>query len=393
MSDDVLIRCENVSKIFCRDLKKSLWYGVQDIAGDLFGRNKKVPKSSDEVTLRDGEFWANKDISFEVKRGECLGLIGRNGAGKTTLLKMLNGLIKPDTGNIEIAGQIGALIALGAGFNPLLTGRENIYINGRILGFTHDELRNKFDEIVDFSELSLFIDSPIKSYSSGMKIRLGFAIASLMRPNVLLIDEVLAVGDVNFRIKCVNKILEVLPTCAVVFVSHHMTQVLRICSSAMVLDRGQIEFMSNDVTLAAEEYVNNAHAIESAINISHSSLVGLNSFAFYDSNGKRQQNLIHSQDYQIRSEVWSDERGTYTFFILFSGFNGNTSLAIRKNNVVLAEGPNSLSFPFKNVFLNSSTYTIRIVVYKGSLENGEVVLRGQLINFIKVLRSPIPFFF
>src|SRR5277367_3507096 len=147
MSDDVLIRVDRISKKFSRDLKRSLWYGVQDTVSDLLSRD------GSERELRRDEFWAVDDVSFELKRGECLGLIGRNGAGKTTLLKMLNGLIKPDRGSIEIRGRVGALIAIGAGFNPVLTGRENIYVNGAVLGLSKKEINAKYDEIVDFADI------------------------------------------------------------------------------------------------------------------------------------------------------------------------------------------------------------------------------------------------
>ena len=198
MSDDVLVRVEGVSKRFCRDLKRSLWYGVQDASRDLLGRD------SSEQPLRPDEFWAVNDVSFEVKHGECLGLIGRNGAGKTTLLKMLNGLIKPDRGRIEMRGRVGALIALGAGFNPILSGRENIYVNGSVLGLSRKEIDAKYDEIVDFADIGEFINAPVQSYSSGMQVRLGFAVAVAVQPQILLLDEVLAVGDVSFQAKCFN---------------------------------------------------------------------------------------------------------------------------------------------------------------------------------------------
>src|SRR5206468_4283587 len=197
---NVLVHVEHVSRRFCRNLRRSLWYGIQDIARDLnpFGRNSSGGSSS----LRKDEFWAVNDVSFELRRGECLGLIGRNGAGKTTLLKMLNGLIKPDCGCIEIRGRVGALIALGAGFNPILTGRENIYVNGAVLGLTKREIDEKIEEIIDFAEIREFIDSPVQSYSSGMQVRLGFAMASSLNPDILLLDEVLAVGDMGFQAKC-----------------------------------------------------------------------------------------------------------------------------------------------------------------------------------------------
>ncbi len=199
MSGDVLVRVEGVSKKFCRDLKRSLWYGLKDTAADLLGRNGAS-------SLRLDEFWAVDGVSFELRRGDCLGLIGRNGAGKTTLLKMLNGLMKPDKGRIEIRGRVGALISLGAGFNPILTGRENIYVNGSVLGLPTREIDAKLDEIVDFAEIGEFIDSPVQSYSAGMQVRLGFAVATALRPDVLLLDEVLAVGDAAFRAKCYDRL-------------------------------------------------------------------------------------------------------------------------------------------------------------------------------------------
>ena len=178
-----------------------MWYGVKDMGSELFGRRNSNP---DKPELRPDEFWAVQNVSFELNRGDCLGLIGRNGAGKSTLLKMLNGLLKPDTGRIEMHGRIGALIELGTGFNPILSGRENIYINGSLLGFTKAEIDQKFDAIVDFAEIGEFIDMPVQNYSSGMKVRLGFSVAAQMEPDVLLVDEVLAVGDMNFKLKCIQ---------------------------------------------------------------------------------------------------------------------------------------------------------------------------------------------
>jgi lipopolysaccharide transport system ATP-binding protein len=234
MSDEILIRAENVGKKFCRNLKKSLMYGAQDIGYDLMGVDRS------HAGLRKDEFWANEGVSFELRRGECLGLIGKNGAGKTTLLKMLNGLIKPDAGHIEMHGRVGAMIALGAGFNPILTGRENIYIAASVLGFSRKEVDARFDGIVDFAEISEFIDTPVQSYSSGMQVRLGFAVASSLDPDILLIDEVLAVGDVGFRTKCYNRIYEVCKNAAVIFVSHSMPQIDRLCSRALVLTGGKL---------------------------------------------------------------------------------------------------------------------------------------------------------
>lgn len=243
MSNDVLISCENVGKKFCRDLKKSLWYGVKDSASKFFkprtsSRDSHLASDSD---LRPGEFWANKDINFELKRGECLGLIGRNGAGKTTLLKLLNGLIKPDSGKITMRGRVGALIALGAGFNPVLTGRENIRVNGAILGMSQTQILDRLEEIVEFAELNEFIDSPVRNYSSGMTVRLGFAAASLLvEPDVLILDEVLAVGDSAFRHRCYSKVNQLMQHSAVILVSHSMEHIAQCATSVGLMQKGKM---------------------------------------------------------------------------------------------------------------------------------------------------------
>ncbi len=250
MNNETLVKVDNVSRKFCRDLKKSLWYGVKDVAGELTGRNNH------NNNLRRKEFWAVNNISFELRRGECLGLIGPNGAGKTTLLKMLNGLIKPDIGKITVNGRVGALIALGAGFNPILTGRENIYVNGAVLGLTKREIDKKLDEIIAFAEIGDFIDAPVQTYSSGMQVRLGFAIAVQMEPDVLFIDEVLAVGDVGFRGKCYNAIYDMNKDAAVIFVSHTMQHISRLCTRVLVLNHGKVKVHSNNITKAIEEYIN-----------------------------------------------------------------------------------------------------------------------------------------
>jgi len=259
------VRVDNVSKRFCRSLKRSLWYGLQDLGSELGGRRHGggggLPQSSADVELRKDEFWAVKDVSFELRRGECLGLIGRNGAGKTTLLRMLNGLIKPDTGRIEMKGGIGALIALGAGFNPLLTGRENILINGSLLGHSKNQLKEKTEEIIDFSEIEKFIDSPVQSYSSGMQVRLGFAIASTLNPDILLIDEVLAVGDSAFRIKCYNKINRIKDDSAIILVSHSMPQIGKVCNRGIVLEKGHQEEETKDINSAIMIYERLNHTL------------------------------------------------------------------------------------------------------------------------------------
>ena len=234
MPQETLISVGNVSKKYCRTMQRSMLYGIQDIVCDTFNLDGYSGQ------LRKNEFWAVDDVSFEVKRGECLGIIGSNGAGKSTLLKMLNGIFSPDKGRIAIRGRVGALIELGAGFHPMLTGRENIYINGAILGLRKREMDCKLDEIVAFAELEDFIDTPVKFYSSGMHMKLGFAIAVHVNPDILLVDEVLAVGDVAFRMRCFQHFRQLNNTgTTVVLVSHNMIDVNRVCNRVMVIESGK----------------------------------------------------------------------------------------------------------------------------------------------------------
>ena len=187
MNDNISIKVENISKKYCKSLKRSMLYGVKDIARNTIGLSSHSDK------LRKGEFWALDNVSFEAKKGETFGIIGPNGSGKTTLLKLLNGIFWPDKGKISVKGNVGALIEVGAGFHPLLTGRENIYINAAILGMTKEETDKKFDVIVEFADIGDFLDVPVKHYSSGMFVRLGFAVAVHCEPDILLVDEVFAV--------------------------------------------------------------------------------------------------------------------------------------------------------------------------------------------------------
>lgn len=233
---DVAIRVEGLSKKFCRSLKQGMVYATADVARDLIGMRGK------NETLRRGEFWSMQDVSFELNQGDSLALIGVNGAGKSTLLKLLNGIIRPDTGRIAIKGRIGALIEVGAGFHPMLTGRENVYVNGAILGMRKRELDRKYDEIVEFSGLDPdVLDAPVRTYSSGMYVRLGFAVAVHTEPDILLVDEVLAVGDARFTGKCRKKISELRKQgTSLVFVSHSLSLVEEVCNRGMMLVRGKV---------------------------------------------------------------------------------------------------------------------------------------------------------
>jgi len=210
-------------------------YGMKDIGTNILGM------SSHSENLRKDEFWALDGVSFEVEKGETLGIIGPNGSGKTTLLKLLNGIFWPDKGKVTIKGKVGALIEVGAGFHPLLTGRENIYINAAILGMTREEVDKKFDSIVEFADIGNFIDAPVKFYSSGMFVRLGFAVAVHCKPDVLLVDEVLAVGDERFQEKCAQRFGSFREDgVTIVLVSHNMNLVQSLCSRTIWLEQGSI---------------------------------------------------------------------------------------------------------------------------------------------------------
>lgn len=196
------------------------------------------------------EFWAIKDVNFDVKKGEVIGLIGRNGAGKSTLLKLISGILKPTLGEISIEGNIVPMLELGSGFDTELTGRENIYLNGAILGYTEEFLNNKFEEIVNFSELDKFIDTPIRNYSSGMLMRLAFSIATVVEPEILIVDEILSVGDAVFQKKSKNRMLELMSGgTTVLFVSHSIEQIEEMCDRVIWLDKGQIKMIGDTKTV------------------------------------------------------------------------------------------------------------------------------------------------
>lgn len=230
------VRFENISKKYHLGLTRTSLPA-------LLSKGFKSTFRRDSLETSNRDFWALRDVSFELNDGESLALVGRNGAGKTTILKLLANITKPTAGNIEINGQLSALIELGAGFHPDLTGRENIYLNGAILGLNRNEIDRRFDEIVDFSELESFIDTPVKRYSSGMIVRLGFAVASCVEPDIILVDEVLAVGDASFQQKCMRRIWSLIEEgTSIIFVSHNFYLVQAVCKRALYLDHGEVRY-------------------------------------------------------------------------------------------------------------------------------------------------------
>jgi lipopolysaccharide transport system ATP-binding protein len=235
---DLAIQVNNLSKRYRIGAQRQSYNTLRDALYKAFA-NLRNPKRE---TKNADSFWALRDISFEVKRGEVLGIIGRNGAGKSTLLKILSRVTRPTSGRARVNGRVGSLLEVGTGFHPELTGRENIYLNGAVLGMTKAEIERRFAEIVEFAEVEQFLDTPVKRYSSGMYMRLAFSIAAHLEPEILLVDEVLAVGDAAFQQKCIGKMGNVAKEGrTVLFVSHNMASIQRLCHSAILLDKGQMK--------------------------------------------------------------------------------------------------------------------------------------------------------
>ena len=246
---DVVIRAEGLGKRYLigHETERESYVALRDViarsarkfaqsAGDLLRGRQLLTGNEIE------EFWALKDVNFEIRRGEVVGIIGRNGAGKSTLLKILSRITEPTTGRVEILGRVASLLEVGTGFHPELTGRENIFLNGAILGMSRAEIKRKFDEIVDFAEVEKFLDTPVKRYSSGMYVRLAFAVAAHLEPEILIVDEVLAVGDAEFQKKCLGKMKDVAGGGrTVLFVSHNMVAVQALCSRGIVLAKGTVD--------------------------------------------------------------------------------------------------------------------------------------------------------
>ncbi len=243
-----VIQVENVSKRYTLGGQAggaryhTLREGLMSTLQAPLRRLRRAPDGHDVAVPEDQEFWALRDVSFEIRRGEVVGIIGRNGAGKSTLLKILSRITEPTAGRIRLKGRVASLLEVGTGFHPELTGRENIFLNGAILGMHRSEIRAKFDEIVEFAEVAKFLDTPVKRYSSGMYVRLAFAVAAHLEPEILVVDEVLAVGDMEFQKKCLGKMNDVASRegRTVLFVSHNMAAIHQLCTRAVLLGQGSL---------------------------------------------------------------------------------------------------------------------------------------------------------
>jgi homopolymeric O-antigen transport system ATP-binding protein len=357
-----VIEVERVSKRYSRSLRRSLWYGVKDIGKEVLARGQYAE------TLRPTEFWALRDVSFSVSRGETVGLIGHNGAGKTTLLKLINGLMKPTAGQISVHGSIRALIALDAGFNPILTGRENIKVAGTVLGMDQHEIGQRLEAIVEFSEIGDFIDAPVRSYSSGMIARLGFSIAVHTQPDILLVDEVLAVGDLNFAIKCHRKIKEFRDNGgSIVLVSHNAYSIRSNCDRVVWIEQGEVQSigLTADVCDAYEAAVASQDATHRASDYSDGAvLVAVRHPSAIDSGDPFTVELELNLTRPLGSPIVALSFSTLTGQVVVA----NTSVTDGAD-FGLDVGRNVLHLTYEELPLTRGIYGINVVVADGTINN------------------------
>ena len=304
-----IIRVENLSKLYYLGGSGAAYSTLRETVMEVARKPLRYLRGNNNSQA----LWALKDVSFEVMPGDVVGIVGRNGAGKSTLLKVLSRIVEPTTGRVELYGRVASLLEVGTGFHPELTGRENIFLNGSILGMTRQEIDRKFDEIVAFAEVEKFIDTPVKRYSSGMYVRLAFAVAGHLEPEILVVDEVLAVGDAAFQKKCLGKMRDVASMGrTVIFVSHNMAAVSSLCSKAMVLWEGKVEFPLGSVESAVQQYLSHVHKITKTKLAERTDRQGdgrvrIKDFATFDSQGNELEYLATGQEVDFRIYYSTEE--------------------------------------------------------------------------------------
>ena len=335
------------------------------------------------TTLTEGEndFWALKDVNFKVNRGEVIGIIGRNGAGKSTLLKIISQITPPTTGSINLRGRAASLLEVGTGFHPELTGRENIMLNGALLGMKKQEIKQKFDQIVEFAEISKFLDTPVKRYSSGMYVRLAFSVAAHLEPEILIVDEVLAVGDTEFQKKCLGKMEDVTHQegRTILFVSHNMGAVKTLCKRAILLEKGHI-VMKGEVNHVIEKYAS-VFSKESTFSPNKNKEIFIKSISLSLENQENSTNIIpFSTPYQINLEIESQKKATEIilgigisndygeFLISFHNIEINDPDENKKNilgNII--SGVNRYLIKIDNNYLRPGRYILHCSVFSRKL--------------------------
>ncbi len=391
---ETVIQLENVSKKYCKSLKRSLWYGVKDLAYEFAGSCKQRGR------LRQQEFWAVDGISLNVHKGSTLGVVGPNGSGKTTLFKMINGILTPDCGKITIKGKVAALLSVGAGFHPMLTGRENIYINGSILGLSREEINAKFDNIVAFSEIGNFLDMPVKNYSSGMFVRLGFAVAAHCEPDILLVDEVLSVGDVGFRLKCLNHIKKLMDRgVTIIFVSHNMNPIRAICDRVVAIYNGKIiagpdepePVLEQVQALFASRHLSQADHTDVPLGPPES-LIDIHEVELLDLENRPAQTFSHDAVFKVRVHFTAHQRiENPSFGVEVKREDGVVCFINRSSHqqfqVDYIEGKGFFEMTIKGLFLASMGYITRVVITDSSITVPIVSKVGPKF----IIKSPIPY--
>ena len=369
--DELILDVDHVWKVYCRNLKRAMRYGVQDLGREVLGKGRDRTQSD----LRTGEFFAVKDAHFQVRSGECVGMLGPNGAGKSSMLKLINGLIKPDAGSITIRGSVGAMIELGTGFNPILSGRENIYINGSILGIAKSEIDRRFEEVVEFAELGHVIDSPIMTYSTGMKMRLGFSIGANLRPKLLLIDEVLAVGDVGFRMKCFAHLRRLVEDgVCIILVTHAVSMLNRVANRSIVFDRGSIIHDGDletgcvvyEETMGASDRVNSKAGSKAKASTTG---IAIESVEVLDHDGRSRKEFETGDDIVVRigikSEIAAEDLNCQA--ALWSPVHGRiASMSTASQQVKFSAGKDStvvVTLHFQNVPLLLGAYHFNLALF------------------------------
>ncbi len=349
---DTVIRVENLGKKYIIGHQANGHRTLRDVLTDAISFRSFRNQKSEIRNLKSEPFWALRDVSFEVAQGEVVGIIGRNGAGKSTLLKILSRITEPTTGRVRIRGRVASLLEVGTGFHPELTGRENVFLNGAILGMTREEIKRKFDEIVAFAEVEKFLDTPVKRYSSGMYVRLAFAVAAHLEPEILIVDEVLAVGDEAFQKKCLGKMDQVAQQGRTVFfVSHNMPSIKRLCTSVILLSNGRLvrrgsadsvvgEYLrENASNRAVVELVDSDHAVQSPLKI--------RTVEVLNSKGAPSDIIFFGEEFFIRLGVQAVERMENTRVGIGIHTNGIRLATVRAPAVDFPASPQLQTFVCK----------------------------------------------
>jgi lipopolysaccharide transport system ATP-binding protein len=373
---DTVIRVENLGKKYIIGHQQQERYtSLRDVITNKVKSISSLlnPKAKSENPAFE-EFWALKDVSFDIKQGDRVGIIGRNGAGKSTLLKILSRITEPTTGSIKIKGRVASLLEVGTGFHPELTGRENIFLNGAILGMGKEEIKRKFDEIVAFAEVEKFLDTPVKRYSSGMYVRLAFAVAAHLEPEILIVDEVLAVGDAQFQKKCLGKMEDVgKEGRTVLFVSHNMAAISSLCSKALVLRSGFVEFPIGNVNDAINKYLMQVNQI-SKTNLSErkdrqgEGKIRLMRLSLFDNQGNELNSLVSGQSVEFRIYFESQEEKLKNVHAAIGISSVNGAFVTLLSNQISAQvfeevsSGGFISCLIKKLPLSSGSYTMNLII-------------------------------